>query len=58
VPGFHLVVGHPARTVAAVCRCGEPFLRATDGLLPDTADAECSLCGLRYGVTDNRVVEL
>ena len=25
VPDFHLVVGQPARTVAAVCRCGEPF---------------------------------
>ena len=58
VPDFHLVVGHPARTVAAVCRCGEPFLRAVDGLLPDTNDVECGTCGLRYGVTDNRVVEL
>ena len=58
VPDFHLVVGHPARTVAAVCRCGEPYLRAVDGLLPDTSHAECALCGLRYGVTDNRVVEL
>jgi len=58
VPDFHLVVGHPARTVAAVCRCGEPFLRAVDGLLPDTNEVECAQCGLRYGVTDNRVVEL
>ena len=58
VPDFHLVVGHPARTVAAVCRCGEPFLRAVDGVLPDTATVECSLCSLRYGVTDNQVLEL
>ena len=58
VPDFHLVVGHPARTVAAVCRCGEPFLRAVDGLLPDTGDVECSHCGLRYGVSDNTVMEL
>jgi UDP-2-acetamido-3-amino-2,3-dideoxy-glucuronate N-acetyltransferase len=58
VADFHLVVGHPARTVAAVCRCGEPFLRTVDGLLPDTADVECPGCGLRYGVTDNRVREL
>ena len=58
VAAFHLVVGQPARVVAAVCRCGEPFLRAVDGLLPDTNDVECSLCGLRYGVTDNRVEEL
>ena len=58
VPEFHLVVGHPARTVAAVCRCGEPFLRAVDGLLPDTSAVECSVCGRTYGVTDQRVREL
>jgi UDP-2-acetamido-3-amino-2,3-dideoxy-glucuronate N-acetyltransferase len=58
VPDFHLVVGHPARTVAAVCRCGEPFLRAVDGVLPDTADVECDHCGLRYSVTANRVLEI
>ena len=46
VPDFHLVVGHPARTVAAVCRCGEPFLRAVDGLLPDADAVECGACGL------------
>ncbi len=58
VDAFHLVVGQPARVVAAVCRCGEPFLRAVDGLLPDTNDVECTLCGLRYGVSDNIVQEL
>jgi len=58
VPDFHLVVGQPARTVAAVCRCGEPFLRAVDGVLPDTTDGECALCGRHYAVTANRVTEL
>jgi hypothetical protein len=58
VPDFHLVVGQPARTVGAVCRCGEPFLRADDGVLPDIADTECPACGLRYTVTANRVLEL
>ena len=58
VRDFHLVVGQPARTAAAVCRCGEPFLRAVDGILPDTTDVECSLCGLRYSVIDNVVVEI
>jgi acetyltransferase-like isoleucine patch superfamily enzyme len=58
VPDFHLVVGHPARTVAAVCRCGEPFLRAVDGVLPDAGNVECGLCGRRYGVTANHVAEL
>ena len=46
------------RSVAAVCRCGEPFLRAADGLFPDTSAVECTVCGPTYGVTDNRVLEL
>jgi hypothetical protein len=58
VPDFHLVVGHPARTVAAVCRCGEPFVRAVDGALPDVADAACPVCGLRYAVAGGIVTEL
>ena len=35
VPDFHLVVGHPARSVGCVCRCGEPFLRFDPGAVPD-----------------------
>jgi acetyltransferase-like isoleucine patch superfamily enzyme len=58
VPDFHLVVGHPARTVAAVCRCGEPFARAVEGTLPDLVDAACPACGLRYAVSDGAVTEL
>lgn len=58
VPDFHLVTGHPARTVAALCRCGEPFLRIVDGALPDTSDAACATCGLRYAVLDGVVTEL
>jgi acetyltransferase-like isoleucine patch superfamily enzyme len=58
VPDFHLVVGHPARTVAAVCRCGEPFARAIEGALPDLADAACPVCGLRYAVSGGVVTEL
>jgi acetyltransferase-like isoleucine patch superfamily enzyme len=58
VPDFHLVVGHAARTVAAVCRCGEPFVRAVDGALPDVADTACSVCGLRYAVVGGVVSEL
>jgi acetyltransferase-like isoleucine patch superfamily enzyme len=58
VPDFHLVVGHPARTVAALCRCGEPFARATDGRLADVADVPCTVCGLRYSIADGAVAEL
>ena len=58
VPDFHLVVGHPARTVAALCRCGEPFARAVDGALIDGADVACPVCGLRYAVAGGVVTEL
>lgn len=58
VPDFHLVVGHPARTAAAVCRCGEPVLRAVDGALPDTDAVACDVCGLRYAVAAGLVTEL
>jgi UDP-2-acetamido-3-amino-2,3-dideoxy-glucuronate N-acetyltransferase len=57
VPDFHLVAGQPARTVGAVCRCGEPFVRAVDGVLPDVQDVACAVCGLRYDVVDNVVIE-
>jgi acetyltransferase-like isoleucine patch superfamily enzyme len=59
VPDFHLVVGHPARSVALLCRCGEPFARASpEGRFPDTSDAVCGVCGLRYGVQGGVVTEL
>jgi UDP-2-acetamido-3-amino-2,3-dideoxy-glucuronate N-acetyltransferase len=58
VPDFHLVVGHPARTIAALCRCGEPFARAVGGKLEDCTDATCHSCGLRYAVRDQVVTEL
>jgi acetyltransferase-like isoleucine patch superfamily enzyme len=58
VPDFHLVVGQPARTIGCVCRCGEPFLKAVDGELPDVAGAPCAACGLRYAVHAGRVTEL
>jgi UDP-2-acetamido-3-amino-2,3-dideoxy-glucuronate N-acetyltransferase len=58
VPDFHLVLGAPARTGAAVCRCGEPFLRAVAGVLPDATDVECPACARRYAVAANRVSEL
>jgi acetyltransferase-like isoleucine patch superfamily enzyme len=57
VPDFHLVAGQPARTVGAVCRCGEPFARAVDGVLPDVVDAECSVCGLHFGIAKGVVTE-
>jgi UDP-2-acetamido-3-amino-2,3-dideoxy-glucuronate N-acetyltransferase len=59
VPAFHLVVGHPARSVAMLCRCGEPFARAdAHGDLPDIDRVTCVVCGLRYAARDGDVREL
>ncbi len=58
VPDFHLVVGQPARPVACVCRCGEPFLRFDRDTPADTDDVVCTDCGLRYAVRGGVVIEL
>ena len=59
VPDFHLVVGHPARTVAAVCRCGEPFARACgDGTFTDDEEAACPVCDRHYALKAGEVIEL
>jgi len=58
VPDFHLVIGHPARSVGCVCRCGELLIRfAPDS--PAAADAvTCSACGLQYAIDGQAVSEL
>jgi acetyltransferase-like isoleucine patch superfamily enzyme len=58
VPDFHLVIGQPARSVACVCRCGEPFVRFGADGPPELEDVSCSVCGLRYSVRGGRVLEL
>jgi UDP-2-acetamido-3-amino-2,3-dideoxy-glucuronate N-acetyltransferase len=58
VPDFHLVVGHPARSIGMVCRCGEPFVRFAAGAKPAAGEYACAACGLRYAVEAERVREL
>lgn len=64
VPDFHLAVGHPAKSVGCVCRCGEPLLRFRDGdddgIRDDNGirEAACAACGLRYAINDRVVTEL
>ncbi len=57
VPDFHLAIGHPARSVGCVCRCGQLLMR-----FPDLAEFEehltCSACGLKYLVKNQEVTEL
>lgn len=51
VPDFHLVLGSPARSRGAVCKCGLLFHMFVDG---DNGDFACE-CGLSYEIS-NRVV--
>lgn len=58
VADFHLVLGHPARSVGCVCRCGEPFVRFEAGASPEDGEHACAACGLRYALAGGRVREL
>jgi len=59
VPDFHLVLGHPARSVGIVCRCGEPLLRfARAGQPPESFERRCRACGLAYAGEAGKLQEL
>lgn len=57
VPDFHLAVGHPARSVGCVCRCGQLLRRfqAHDSEQPELV--ECAACGLQYAIQKMEVTE-
>lgn len=58
VPDFHLVIGHPAKSIGCVCRCGQPVLRFSNEY-PVTIDRiACKTCGLVYTIDANSVTEL
>lgn len=57
VPDFHLVVGSPARSIGAVCRCGEPIARF-NGDDPEERIVHCEKCGRQYGIAGRKVSEL
>ncbi len=52
VPAFHLVLGHPARSVGLVCRCGEPLARWRETCENFTGMLACEACGLGYHVAE------
>jgi hypothetical protein len=58
VPDFHLVLGHPARSVGIVCRCGEPIARSQQRCHDIIGILTCGSCGLAYDVDRGRVTEL
>ncbi len=57
VPDFHLVIGHPARSVGCVCRCGQLLLRFPEVPLVKH-QMTCPNCDLRYEIQGQTVQEL
>jgi hypothetical protein len=57
VPDFHLVIGHPARSIACVCRCGIPFVRFAAGTAPADGAYACASCGRGYELGGGTVRE-
>jgi len=57
VADFHLVIGHPAKPVGCVCRCGHP-LRRFDGGSTAREEVTCRACGRRYAISGEVVEEL
>jgi acetyltransferase-like isoleucine patch superfamily enzyme len=58
IPDFHLVLGHPARSRGAVCRCGQLLLRFGGDEGAGQQEARCSSCGLSYRIAQNEIHEL
>lgn len=58
VPDFHLVIGHPARSVGCVCRCGQVLLRFSEPDLVEFDQVTCKACRLEYAIKDRTVTEL
>jgi acetyltransferase-like isoleucine patch superfamily enzyme len=58
VDDFQLVVGTPARPIAYLCRCGEPFARVAEAAGGDLPERACAACGLAYAVRGGQVHEL
>jgi acetyltransferase-like isoleucine patch superfamily enzyme len=57
VPDFHLALGHPARSVGAVCRCGQLLRRFPPDRLPDAESLSCRSCGRCYSCHGGIVTE-
>ena len=56
VPDFHLALGHPAKSVGAVCRCGQLLLRFAE--VTEKQIVQCSACALPYEINGQVVTEL
>lgn len=57
VPDFHLVLGSPARSTGAVCRCGQLIVRFPEDRPAHFAYLSCPECGREYSIHDGEVSE-
>jgi acetyltransferase-like isoleucine patch superfamily enzyme len=55
VPDFHLVIGSPARSIGAVCKCGNLFYKFDSN--GEKQQISCD-CGLEYEIENQNVREL
>lgn len=59
IPDFHLAIGHPAKSIGCVCRCGEPLTRFSAPAETIKIEAiDCPACGLSYAIHNGQVEEL
>mgnify|MGYP000931704643 CR=1 FL=1 len=57
IPDFMLAMGHPARPVGAICKCGQLLTRFTPEAIPELPLLTCSACGLSYTLKAGLVSE-
>jgi acetyltransferase-like isoleucine patch superfamily enzyme len=55
VPDFHLAIGAPARSVGAVCKCGQLFYKF--GEKTEKQIVKCTTCDLSYEIDGQKVKE-
>lgn len=58
VPDFHLAIGHPAKSVGCVCRCGQLLVRFSEITPSEILTVHCNACDLPYEIHDQVVTEL
>jgi UDP-2-acetamido-3-amino-2,3-dideoxy-glucuronate N-acetyltransferase len=57
IDDFHLALGHPARIVGYVCRCGLPFAKFEPDHHPERVAHSCNICRRRYTARSGVVSE-
>ncbi len=57
VPDFALAIGHPARFVGAVCRCGHLLSRFATDAIPERSGLQCLACARIYDLAGGRILE-